>query len=363
MKKTRIVALYLPQYHPIPENDGWWGPGFTEWTNTAKAKPLFPGHYQPHIPSDLGFYDLRLPEARLKQAELARAHGIDGFCYYHYWFAGDRLLERPFDEVLKSGSPDFPFCLCWANQTWSGIWHGAPNRILKEQTYPGEDDYIKHFHYLLRAFKDKRYIRVDDKPFFAIFKPDEIPDVKHLLDLWRGLAVEAGLKGIHFVGVNHDAHKKKGWKPPESLGFDASFTPKLPVMSDWVSKRDVVKWVRFKWHKLKGYPSIHDHNEVIDQLLPKKNESFVDYPCVIPNWDNTPRSGERGLVITNSTPELLRVQLRKAMEVIDDYSDSNKIIIIKSWNEWAEGNHVEPDLKFGKGYLEVIKEEKHKMAL
>jgi len=151
---ARLIAFYLPQFHPIPENDNWWGKGFTEWTNVAKARPLFRKHYQPHVPADLGFYDLRLPEVRAAQAVMARSVGIEGFCYWHYWFAGKRLLERPFNEVLKSGEPDFPFCLGWANQTWTGIWHGAPNRILIEQTYPGRADYEKHFHALLEAFHD-----------------------------------------------------------------------------------------------------------------------------------------------------------------------------------------------------------------
>lgn len=141
MTNVRAIAFYLPQFHPIPENDEWWGKGFTEWTNTAKAKPLFPGHYQPHVPADLGFYDLRLTEARVAQAEMAAEYGIEGFCYWHYWFAGKRLLEHPFNEVMQSGKPDFPFCLGWANDTWSGIWHGAPNRVLIEQTYPGLEDY------------------------------------------------------------------------------------------------------------------------------------------------------------------------------------------------------------------------------
>jgi hypothetical protein len=355
MKKARVIALYLPQFHPIPENDQWWGKGFTEWTNTAKAKALFKGHYQPHVPSELGFYDLRLPESRIAQAELAEQYGIEGFCYYHYWFAGERLLERPFNEVLSSKMPNFPFCLCWANQTWSGIWHGAPNRILKEQTYPGLIDHTKHFNYLLEAFRDDRYIKVDDKPFFAIFKPEEIPNIKEMIELWKDLAIKSGLKGIHFVGVG-SAALGDDWKP-YSLGFDASFTPRLPAKQDWVSKRNFIQWLMFKYKKLKGYPSIHEHKEIIDSILPRKINDIIDYPCVIPNWDNTPRSGSNGLVLTNSSPELMKIQMEAALKIVDDYSDSNKIIILKSWNEWAEGNYVEPDLKFGRSYLEVIKDQ------
>src|ERR1039457_4911938 len=176
---VKLIAFNLPQFHPIPENDEWWGKGFTEWTNTAKAKPLFTGHYQPHVPADLGFYDLRLPESRKAQADMARAYGIEAFCYYHYWFAGKRLLERPVNEIIESGEPDFPFCLCWANDTWSGIWHGTPKHILVEQTYPGYDDYKAHFDYLLKAFSDRRYLTIDGKPLFVVYQPYHMPDPKY----------------------------------------------------------------------------------------------------------------------------------------------------------------------------------------
>ena len=206
-KKARVIAFYLPQFHPIPENDKWWGKGFTEWTNVAKAKPLFRGHDQPRIPADLGFYDLRMPEVREMQAELACEAGIEGFCYWHYWFGNGRmLLERPFREVLDSGKPKFPFCLGWANHSWSTkTWidkKGAVgNAVIAEQTYPGVDDYRMHFDYLLPAFKDRRYIKVDGKPIFVIFAPLDIPDVSSFISLWRRLAQEAGLNGIHFVGI------------------------------------------------------------------------------------------------------------------------------------------------------------------
>ncbi len=205
MSKPRCIAFHLPQFHPIPENNEWWGNGFTEWTNTAKARVLFPGHYQPHIPADLGFYDLRLAEARLAQAELAQKYGIEGFCYYHYWFAGRRILNRPVDEILGSREPNFPFCLCWANETWSGVWHGLENKVLIQQTYPGDEDHIKHFRQLLPFFQDERYIKTDQKPVFLIYKPTKIPDCKRATDLWRELALRAGLKGIFLVAVSADA--------------------------------------------------------------------------------------------------------------------------------------------------------------
>src|SRR5262249_40463195 len=217
-KNVRLIAFYLPQFHPIPQNDKWWGPGFTEWTNVGKAKPLFRGHYQPRLPADLGFYDLRLPETRAAQAALARDANLAGFCYWHYWFAGERLLERPLNEVVQSGEPDFPFCLGWANQTWTGIWHGAPQRILIEQTYPGPADHERHFYALLPAFQDKRHIRVGDKPLFLIYDPRRLPAATEFMTQWQGLAQKNGLPGIHFVA--HLGRHDPTWDAWQ-VGFDA----------------------------------------------------------------------------------------------------------------------------------------------
>ena len=206
--KARVLAYYLPQFHPIPENDKYWGPGFTEWTNVAKAKPLFRGHYQPRIPADLGFYDLRLPEVREQQAQLAREAGIEGFCYWHYWFGnGRQLLQRPFNEVLASGKPNFPFCLAWANHDWSTkSWQRGKGAVdssvmIEKQLYPGDEDYVNHFNYVLPAFRDHRYITVDGKPLFLIFDTYNFADVSHFIELWRDLAVKNGLDGIYFVAI------------------------------------------------------------------------------------------------------------------------------------------------------------------
>lgn len=227
--KVRVIALFLPQYHPVPENDKWWGKGFTEWTNVGKAKRYFKGHYQPRVPADLGYYDLRVAETRKEQADMARKYGIEGFLYWHYWFGnGKRLLERPFNEVVKSGEPDFPFALAWANETWKGFSHGLKNReTLIEQLYPGTDDYIAHFYEILPALKDSRYITVDEKPLFMVYKPHHLPNPKGFIDLWRKLAKENGLPGIYFV-AHHQSRKEHAWKTEqESLtemlgwGFDA----------------------------------------------------------------------------------------------------------------------------------------------
>ena len=350
---VRLLALYLPQYHPVPENDEWWGRGFTEWTNAAKARPLFKGHYQPHVPADLGFYDLRVPESRIAQAEMARRHGIEAFCYYHYWFAGRRLLERPFNEVLASGQPDFPFCLSWANQTWTGVWHGVPNRVLVEQTYPGEDDHRRHFETLLPAFLDHRYVRVDGKPLFVVYNPREIPELQRFTDLFRELAVKGGLPGLHLVGESWGGQ----WRPREH-GFDAVVTAYLPARRrDWISWHEPIRKIRQKIEVWRGRPTVYRYENLLDSFVQPGPPHVEAYPCLIPNWDNSPRSGANGLVVVESTPELFRRQVRRGLEVTQDLPPEHRLIFVKSWNEWAEGNHLEPDLKFGRAYLEVLRDE------
>jgi hypothetical protein len=347
----RAIAFYLPQYHPIPENDEWWGKGFTEWTNTAKAKPLFPGHYQPHVPADLGFYDLRVPETRIAQAEMARAYGIEGFCYYHYWFGGKRLLERPFNEVLRSGEPDFPFCLCWANETWSGKWYGCPDRTLIEQTYPGKEDEKKHFDSLLPAFSDKRYLTVDDKPIFIVYKPQLLPDPRDFVDHWRSLAQKNGLPGLYMIGSGNEL------QDPESYGFDAVILYKG-------FQRNISSILAKLWLKLKilrrkfyGYPTeIYHYRKALSNLsIPEAAKEHV-HPSVIPNWDNTPRCGMRGVILHGSTPELFSLLLQDTLKNILHKEFDHRLLFIKAWNEWAEGNYLEPDLRYGKAYLEVIKQ-------
>lgn len=356
----RLIAFYLPQYHPIPENDAWWGKGFTEWTNVAKAKPLFKGHYQPHLPADLGFYDLRVPEVREQQAELAREAGIEGFCYWHYWFAGKQLLERPFHEVLASGKPDFPFCLAWANESWTGVWHGAPGRILIEQTYPGEEDYQKHFLALLPAFQDKRYIQIDGKPLFILYRPSAVPNLQTFTDIWRKKAKEHGLKGIYFVGSEYMIVKKSrpdldGWilDSPCISGFNRSKRLKDLIIKA-INKLTRVNW-NLKINPYTNHPftyKTHDIKNFNKNLLAIDENEF---PTIVPNWDNTPRSGYRGSVWLDSSPDFFSYQLSQYAELISNRKIDHQIIFIKSWNEWAEGNYLEPDQKFGKSYLNAIR--------
>lgn len=352
-KSARVIAFYLPQFHPTPENDEWWGKGFTEWTNLASAKPLFKGHEQPIIPADLGFYDLRLPETRAAQAEMAAAYGVEGFCYWHYWFNGRRMLERPFNEVLSSGSPDYPFCLGWANHSWSGIWKDEPHRLLIDQTYPGEADDRAHFDYLLTAFRDHRYMTVDGKPIFVIFKPTDMPDAKRRFDLWRALAAQSGLKGLYIIGIN-----MMEFKDADALGLDAVIISSLGIVNTdqvLVNQAKRVFW-GIKRRLSLGGPRIVEYSEAIKHLVPDIIQSDPRaYPCVYPNWDNTPRKGRKGFVLANSTPELFERHLQDAVDKLSSRDDEHKLVFLKSWNEWAEGNHLEPDLKWGRKYLDVLK--------
>lgn len=346
---ARAIAFYLPQYHPIAENDEWWGPGFTEWTNVARARPMFPGHHQPHLPADLGFYDLRLAESRQAQAELAAQHGIEAFCYWHYWFGnGLRILERPFDEVLAAGSPTLSFCLGWANTTWSGIWHGAPGRILREQRYPGPEDDQQHFDTVLAAFRDERYLRVNGKPLFYVYRPGELPDAASFVDHWQVMARAAGLDGLYLVAELTDSFGR--WMPYTRAledGFDAGVYMRHPA--DVGGVRGTAMRVLRRLGQLEVYPY-----STSPELWDKVRANPGWQPAVLPNWDSTPRSGRRGIVLTGSRPERFAKNVAAAVDVLADRPEQERLLWLKSWNEWAEGNYVEPDWEHGHGWLEAL---------
>ncbi len=373
MSKARVIAFYLPQFHPVKENDEMWGKGFTEWTNVAKAKPLYKGHYQPQIPADLGFYDLRVPDVRVEQANMAKEYGVEGFCYWHYWFGnGKRILERPFNEVLQSGSPDYPFCLGWANHSWSNkTWqktaHFTKNITFLEQTYPGDEDYILHFNTLLPAFKDHRYITVDGKPLFLVFAPQDIPDIKHFISLWQNLAKENGLKGIYFVArvssmgvptvTNMDVYNtKKIFDSYLEQGFDAinSDTQRYAetkVMG--VKKKALHKIIRLTAGNFNA--SRYDYEKIMENFHNKEEKRENVFPQIIPRLDRTPRSGKDARIYDNSTPEKFEKSIYDALELVKDKQDEHKIIFLQAWNEWGEGNYMEPDIKYGRSYLEALK--------
>lgn len=350
---ARIIAFYLPQFHPVPENDEWWGKGFTEWTNVGKARSLFPGHYQPRVPADLGYYDLRVPETRKAQADMAREYGIEGFCYWHYWFGhGKRLLERPFNEVLASGEPDFPFCLAWANESWRGFYHGIKTKeTLIDQLYPGKEDYKAHFNAVLPAFKDSRYITVDGKPLFMIYHPfDNQEEISVFMKLWRELAVENGLKGIFFVGQTYHLDSERPGL--EAMGFDAINVVRMFEYEH--RKRSLYRKAR-RWHNWLGLPWIVSYEEASRCFVAPEDSEEAIIPTVIPNWDHSPRSGRQGLVLHRAEPEYFERHVKEVMKHLENKPAEHRIAFVKSWNEWAEGNYLEPDLRYGMRYLEVMR--------
>ena len=356
MKKARLIAYYLPQYHPFPENDEWWGKGFTEWTNVARARKLFPGHVQPHIPADLGFYDLRMPEVREEQARLAREAGIEGFCYYEYWFGhGRKLMQRPFEEVVASGRPDFPFCLAWANHSWyKKLWdprNPGKDELLMEQLYPGVKDYEEHFRYLLPALCDKRYIRVDGKPLYVVYDALHFQDVGNFIASWRRLAAEHGLGDFYFVATDFNSeHRDELLK----MGFDA--THNVDYINIYHKSSKLNKAFKTLCRLYLHIPMIYKYREAMKHMVNDDCRKENVIPVITPNWDHTPRSGAKGLVFTDARPEYFKQLASRAVDMVKDKAEEHRIVFIKSWNEWGEGNYMEPDLQYGHGYLQALKE-------
>lgn len=350
----RAIAFYLPQFHPIPENDEWWGKGFTEWRKVTRARPLFANHYQAHLPADLGFYDLRLPETRTEQAELARAYGIHGFCYYHYWFNSRRILQRPFEEVLTSGEPDFPFCLCWANENWTRRWDGSEKEILLEQMYSKQDD-INHFLSLAPALKDPRYIRINGKPLFLIYKISALPDPQETAKTWRYMARQEGIGELYLAYVQSD-----GTAPvePATVGMDAAveFQPSwpgsIPGTRMHPTLRERIKGIIKKESPAKKIHYVYAYDELVSRVLSSPIPPYTRFPCVTPSWDNTARRKWGGVIFHDSTPEKYGRWLRQTISLLPSLALPEPIIFINAWNEWAEGNHLEPDQRWGSRYLE-----------
>ena len=357
MNKPKVIAFYLPQFYPVKINDELYGKGFTEWRNVASAKRLFPGHYQPHIPADLGFYDLRVEETREAQAQLARQYGVYGFCYWHYWLGnGIEFLDRPVKEIMKTGKPDFPFCLAWANHDWkSNAYFARFSKTVIKQEYPGEEDYIKHFYSVLPCFKDKRYIKIDGKPVFMIYQPTANKDIPMFIEIWRKLAVGNGLTGIFFIGhLNNDVADITK-KDVLSVGVDAINTENIHTY--WIQHCSKMKHYFFRGiEKVFKLPHVIPYKKAMRYFVAEDVKEDNIFPSVIPNWDNTPRRKTNGVVLSKSTPALFKNHLLNAFDMIKDKPAERQIVFLKSWNEWAEGNYVEPDMKYGLGYLESIKE-------
>ena len=344
-QRVRAIAFYLPQYHPIPENDTWWGPGFTEWTNVVKAKPNFAGHYQPHLPGELGFYDLRVSEVREQQANLAREFGIYGFCYYTYWFNGTRLLNRPFDEVLRSGSPDFPFCVCWANENWTRTWDGKDHHVLIGQQHSTEDD-VAFIRSLMPALRDERYIRINGRPLILVYKVDLLPDPAQTAVVWREQCVNAGLGDIYLACVHNNADPLRNINPG-TIGFDAAV--EFPPLGKGIATNPPRDRLNRKFRGL-----CYDYAATAARFESAACHPFTYFRGVMPSWDNTARRQDAGSIFLGSSPESYQAWLDSAvswtarMRVGDE-----RLVFINAWNEWGEGNHLEPDQRYGRAYLQA----------
>ena len=365
--KHRIIAINLPQFHPFKENDEWWGKGFTEWTNVTKARPRFRGHYQPHLPADTGFYDLRLPEARQMQADMAKQYGIYGFCYYHYWFNGKHLMERPVNDILKSDEPNFPFMLCWANENWARNWDGGFKDVLIEQKYSYEDD-IEHIRWLCKnVFPDKRYIRIENKPVFAIYRIELFPDFRKTVETWRKIAKEEFHLDLYLLNAQFWSSPKG--KASFDMGLDASFDfqpisaiqlvkdlSKNAFLKKWSWKIPILRRMKCFRKKIRNLPELVDYKAYIQKLKEQPKPDYKVFPCVTPSWDNSPRRVNKPFfALTDSTPTLFGEWLQYTMSHFKPYSEEENFIFINAWNEWAEGNHLEPDQKWGTAYLEEVK--------
>lgn len=337
--QPRLIAYYLPQFHPTPENDLWWGKGFTEWTNVTKAQPLFNEHYQPHLPTDFGFYDLRVRETRRDQIRTAKQYGIDGFCYHYYWFSGQRILNAPVDDMLADPESDMPFCFCWANENWTRRWDAADHEILIAQQYKPDDD-INFIRDLVPVFRDPRYIRVDGKPFLIVYRPQHLPDAAKSARIWREHCREVGIGEIHLCAAlthNNRDYKQFGFDsgvefPPHSLHF--------PCIN-----ADIMFFDDFK-----GY--VFQFESIARDYLARQYDGDV-FRTVFPSWDNTARTKERALVVLNGTPDNYEHWLGSAIDMTAASGASDPLVFINAWNEWAEGCHLEPDRRYGHGFLEA----------
>lgn len=363
---SKIIALYLPQFHPIPENDMWYGKGFTEWTNVAKAKPLFKGHKQPRVPADLGFYDLRVPEVMFEQAEMAHAYGIDGFAFYHYWFGnGKQLLEKPFQRILKDKDYRFPFMLHWANGSWEKkLWNadGSGNEVLIEQTYPGEEDAIQHFYTLLPAFKDERYMRIEGKLMFTVDKALKSEEIARTLDIWRRLGEKEGIGEFFFIA--HAAHYAESMALAKGgvdalLGSTGLYHGAYDAVIDSQYRKvmyvDLAAKGKFVLRKKLGLPNVYKYADAINVAFGEHDKDPRCFPEVFPRFDHSPRSKGKELIFVDDSPQLFEQYMCTALDIVKSKPKERQLIFIRAWNEWGEGNYLEPDLDSGRGFLEAIK--------
>lgn len=360
--KLQIIAYYLPQFHTIPENDEWWGKDFTEWVNVKKAKPLFKGHYQPTVPApELGYYNLLDDEVRRKQTALAKEAGIDGFCYWHYWFGNGReLLEKPFKMMLADKENKHGFCLGWANESWKRKqWSkgGVGDVTLIEQLYPGKEDDEAHFYAYLDAFKDERYMKIGGRPIFLLYRPYDHPHVEEFLKNWNLLAVDNGFKsGFCFIAELGSFYGEASIKHLKEIGFDY-----VTYERSNMGQASTIKKILYTLKNyLLGRPKrVIDYKNLISWAYTKKDNNLGIIPGICPTWDHSPRSGKKCSILHNSSPDLF-AQLLDNTLTINENGTKLPILFIKSWNEWGEGNYMEPDTKWGKSYINRMGEVVHK---
>lgn len=363
----KVIAFYLPQFHEIPENNEWWGKGFTEWVNVKKAVPLFEGHVQPRVPLNNYYYDLTDREAQIWQANLAKKYGVYGFAYYHYWFNGKLLLEKPAENMLYDTEVDIPFCFSWANEPWTNVWVSQTNsKVLLQQTYGGKEEWLAHFNYLLPFFKDKRYIKNNGKPLFIIYRPDIIPNLNEMIDYFQEKAEEAGLPGIDFA-YQHLAAAKEKMEDDSRFEYNIHFEP---IYAEFQLEKNKYKLLKeFKRRVadfFEHYTSInirslttrrglkvYDYDTVWNNILNRKPYSLKCVPGVYVDWDNTPRKGINGKVHKGACPEKFKKYFYEQVKRTKDVYHQN-MIFVYAWNEWAEGGYLEPDERFKYGYLEAI---------
>ncbi len=345
MDKVRTIAFYLPQFHPFPENDMWWGEGFTEWTNVTKARPNYVGHDQPRVPADLGYYDLRLPEVMKKQAELASRYGVGGFCFYYYWFAGHRLLERPIEQMLASGEPDFPFCLCWANENWTRRWDGQEHDVLMAQNHSDEDD-LAAIEDLARYFRSPNYIRINGKPLLLVYRVTLFPDFARTSSLWRKYCRENGIGEIYLTQVESFELVSAGIRP-EDLGCDAAVEfPPQGMAEPRAPSGEIIN------QNFAG--AVADYRDLAVRYATRDLPAYKRFMGVMPGWDNTARRQNNSYSFEHSSPGAFQAWLETSIQrTRQQYSGDEQIVFINAWNEWAEGAYLEPDKRFGHSFLQA----------
>lgn len=362
----KILALYLPQFHTIPENDEWWGKGFTEWVNVKKAKPLYDGHFQPRIPMNENYYNLLEDDVKAWQIDLAKKHGIYGFCVYHYWFDGKMLLEKPMEQYLANKELDFPFCFCWANEHWSNAWVSGQNKILIEQNFDNREDWDRHFYYTLPFFKDPRYIKENGKPLYVIYLPNIIGPLNEMLDRWQQLAKENGLPGIKFIYQSPFFHLDKN-ADKSHFDYGIEFQPSMINHLEKGEKgaaliRIKSKISMFLQQKLHIYlyrkkKEVHkqDYDEMWKKVIALHPQDDKCIPGAFVDWDNTPRRQERGAVYVGASPEKFKYYFDQQVKHVKKEYKTDMLVLF-AWNEWAEGGMLEPTEKYKCGYLEAIRD-------